>query len=136
MTPSTAALHPPPVDAPTERFDPVSCFSSRERERSRAVEPSAPGRYIRVQGPAEELLIPLGKAALHIGRGLAADIRLEDNSVSSRHAILIPRGRRARILDDRSLNGTFVNGRRVEHADLSDGDIIVIGRFQLGYVEI
>jgi pSer/pThr/pTyr-binding forkhead associated (FHA) protein len=135
MTASPAMLNVLPSDARTEQFDPVSCFNSRERNRAKAIGPSAPGRYIRIQGPTQELLIPLSDEALHIGRGLAADIRLDHTSVSRRHAILIPRGPRARILDDRSLNGTFVNGQRVEHADLHDDDLIVIGRFQLRYVE-
>ncbi len=49
---------------------------------------------------------------MHIGRGLSADLHLDENSVSRRHAILVPRPGGARILDDRSSNGTFVNGRR------------------------
>jgi pSer/pThr/pTyr-binding forkhead associated (FHA) protein len=40
------------------------------------------------------------------------------------------------VLDDRSSNGTFVNGRRVQQADLSDGDVIVVGRVVLRYLEI
>ncbi len=135
MNTSPVMLTASPSDALTERFDPLSCFNSRERRRARAVEPSAPGRYILVQGPTQDLLIPLSPDALHIGRGLSADIRLDHNSVSRRHAIVISRGPRARILDDRSLNGTFVNGRRVEHADLYDGDLIGIGRLELRYVE-
>ncbi len=55
---------------------------------------------------------------LHIGRGLTAGLRLDDASVSRRHAILVPRPSGARILDDRSSNGTFVNGRRIQQADL------------------
>jgi pSer/pThr/pTyr-binding forkhead associated (FHA) protein len=48
----------------------------------------------------------------------------------------VPRVGGARILDDRSSNGTFVNGRRVQQSDLADGDVIVIGRVVLRYLEL
>ena len=67
---------------------------------------------------------------------LAADLRLDESSVSRRHAILVPRPAGARILDDRSSNGTFVNGRRVQQADLNNGDVLVIGRVVLRYLEV
>jgi len=73
---------------------------------------------------------------MRIGRGLSAELHLDDASVSRRHAILVPRPTGARILDDRSSNGTFVNGRRVQQADLQNGDVIVIGRVVLRYLEL
>ena len=69
----------------------------------------------------------------HIGRGMTADIRLDDHTVSARHAIIVARGERLRILDDRSTNGTVVNGRRVDEAELRDGDVVVLGRVVLTY---
>ncbi len=99
-------------------------------------EPAQPGRYIEIQGPERALLIPLAGEAMHIGRGLSAELRLDDNSVSRRHAILVPRPAGARILDDRSANGTFVNGRRVQQAELSNGDVIVLGRVVLRFLDI
>ncbi len=126
-----------PLQEITEPFDPVSCLVDRDRRRAAAMPiPGSPGRYLQVQGPDRALLIPLGQEPLHIGRGLAADIRLDHNSVSRRHAIILARGSRTRILDDRSLNGTFVNGRRVEHTDLHNGDVIVLGWFELRFVEV
>lgn len=94
------------------------------------------GRYLEVQGPQQTLLIPLTGDALHIGRGLSAQLHLDESSVSRRHAILVARPSGARILDDRSSNGTFVNGRRVQQADLHNGDVIVVGRVVLRYLEI
>jgi pSer/pThr/pTyr-binding forkhead associated (FHA) protein len=129
-------LTPAAVDGITERFDPTACLVERERHRAVPVEPVEPGRYIEIQGPDQTLLIPLAGGAMHIGRGLAADLRLEDNSVSRRHAILVPRPSGARILDDRSANGTLVNGRRVQQADLRDGDVIVLGRVVLRFLEL
>jgi pSer/pThr/pTyr-binding forkhead associated (FHA) protein len=40
-----------------------------------------------------------------------------------------------RVLDDRSLNGVFVNGERVEWRVLADGDEIVVGRYRLNFLE-
>ncbi len=89
-----------------------------------------------MQGPDETLLIPLQPGVTHVGRGLAADLRLDEASVSRRHAILLQRRSGVRVLDDRSSNGTFVNGRRIAQADLSDGDVLVLGRVVLRYHEV
>jgi pSer/pThr/pTyr-binding forkhead associated (FHA) protein len=124
------------ADGLTERFDPTACLDERVRHQALAVEPAGPGRYVEIQGPERALLIPLAGAAVHIGRGLSAELRLDDNSVSRRHAILVPRPAGARILDDRSANGTFVNGRRVQQAELSNGDVIVLGRVVLRFLDL
>lgn len=136
MIATSDRLTRPSNDAMTEQFDPVACLDNRDRRRAMAVEPGQPGRYIQVQGPDQALLIPLGEEVLHVGRGLAADMHLDDSSVSHRHAIMVPSASGVQILDDRSLNGTFVNGRRIEHVDLRDGDVITIGRFELRYMQI
>ena len=70
-----------------------------------------------------------------IGRSLTADIRLDDPTVSRRHALVCCQEDRVRVLDDRSLNGTFVNGERVEWDDLADGDELIVGRYRLYYVD-
>jgi pSer/pThr/pTyr-binding forkhead associated (FHA) protein len=124
------------ADGITERFDPTACLAERVRHQALPAEPVEPGRYIEVQGPERTLLIPLGSEVLHLGRGIAADLRLDDSSVSRRHAILVPRPSGARILDDRSANGTIVNGRRVQQVDLRSGDVIVLGRVVLRYLEL
>ncbi len=108
------------------------------RTRERLISPAgAPaGRYLSVERDSETLLLALSRPITHIGRGLIADVRLEDAHVSRGHAILALRGEGARVLDDRSANGTFVNGRRVTVAYLSDGDVLRFGRAVLRYVEI
>lgn len=122
--------------ATTEQFDPVACLDNRDRRRARAVEPGEPGRHVQVQGPDQALLIPLREEVLHIGSGLSAELHLDDSSVSHRHAIMVPNASGMQILDDRSLNGTFVNGRRIERAELHHGDVVAIGRFELRYTQI
>jgi pSer/pThr/pTyr-binding forkhead associated (FHA) protein len=50
--------------------------------------------------------------------------------------VVTHRGGRTVLLDDRSLNGIFVNGERVSEAPLTDGDWIGIGHVSLRYVEV
>jgi pSer/pThr/pTyr-binding forkhead associated (FHA) protein len=78
----------------------------------------------------------LGDDVTHVGRGMTADVRLDDYTVSARHAIIVARAAGLRILDDRSTNGTVVNGRRVDEAELHDGDVVVLGRVVLTYRDL
>jgi hypothetical protein len=67
-----------------------------------------------------------------IGRSPNADLRLDDPSVSRRHALIVAEsGKPLRVLDDRSLNGVFLNGKTVEFAPLQDGDELAIGHYSL-----
>jgi pSer/pThr/pTyr-binding forkhead associated (FHA) protein len=136
MSSQTLIRRPAVADGMTERFDPIACLDERVRHQAKPVGPVEPGRYIEVQGHDQTLLIPLGSEVMHIGRGLAADLHLDESSVSRRQAILVPRPSGARILDDRSSNGTFVNGRRVVQADLQNGDVLALGRVVLRYLEV
>jgi pSer/pThr/pTyr-binding forkhead associated (FHA) protein len=126
----------PAVEGKTERFDAIACLDERIRNQAVVERPTEPGQYLEVQGPTGSLTIKLEGEPMRIGRGLSAELRLDDSSVSRRHAILVPRPRGARILDDRSSNGTFVNGRRVQQSELRNGDVIVLGRAVLRYVEV
>ena len=67
-----------------------------------------------------------------IGRSSTADLQLDDPSVSRRHALIVAEpGKELRVLDDRSLNGVFVNGKPIEWEALRDGDELAIGRYKL-----
>jgi pSer/pThr/pTyr-binding forkhead associated (FHA) protein len=128
------------AEGTTERVETVSALE-QVREQAAAAPPGAPaptepGRYLEVQGTGKARVVRLEREITRIGRGLAADLRLDENSVSRRHALLVDGPSGPRILDDRSSNGTFVNGRRVEQVDLSDGDVIVLGRVVLRYLEV
>ena len=71
-----------------------------------------------------------------IGRSVAADFRLDDPSVSRRHALIVSEAPKAlRVLDDRSLNGVRLNGELVEWGRLGDGDELAIGRYRLYVLE-
>jgi pSer/pThr/pTyr-binding forkhead associated (FHA) protein len=78
---------------------------------------------------------PLEREWTRVGRSLAADVRFDDPTVSRRHALIVRQADGVRVLDDRSLNGVFVNGERVEWRVLSDGDEIVVGRYRLHFLE-
>ncbi len=77
-------------------------------------------------------VVAIERGWTRIGRSLTADLRLDDPSVSRRHALIVAEpGRPLRVLDDRSLNGVFVNGETVEWAPLHDGDELAIGRHSI-----
>ena len=88
-----------------------------------------------VQGSDRALLIPLGESRAHRAwPQRRAAPRRELRLAPPRDPRARPAG--ARILDDRSSNGTFVNGRRVQQAELRNGDVIVLGRVMLRYIEV
>ena len=110
-----------------------------ERDRGRAVarlERPGPGRYIAVPDGDHEALVPLREPTTRLGRSHTADVVLDDSSVSRRHALVVRRGDATMLCDDRSLNGVFVNGRRVSECPLSDGDQIALGKVVVRYVEV
>ena len=125
----------PATEAPTAPLDALPRLSPRARESTIALTRPEPGRYLVVQDGDEERLLRVAPGITRIGRGWGADVRLEDHAVSRRHAILINRSRELRVLDDRSANGTYVNGGRVADAALSDGDVIALGGVVLTYRE-
>src|ERR1039458_585537 len=134
--PTQTLTRPAPSEGLTEKFDPIACLDESVRRRATPSMPAAPGRYIEVQGAEETLLIPLSRGVTHIGRGLGADLHLDEASVSRRHSIFQHGRSGVRVLDDRSANGTFVNGRRIVQADLHNGDVLVLGRVVLTYLEV
>ncbi len=96
-----------------------------------------PGRYVAYQEEDGEIgLFPIERGWTRIGRSAAADIRLDDPSVSRRHALIVSEQPDSlRVLDDRSLNGVFLNGEIVDWGRLEDGDELAIGRYRLFALE-
>lgn len=96
-----------------------------------------PGQYLGYRTSTGDVLaFPLNREWTRVGRSLAADIRFDDPTVSRRHALIVRQPDGLRVLDDRSLNGVFVNGERVEWSTLADGDEIVIGRHHLHFIDV
>jgi pSer/pThr/pTyr-binding forkhead associated (FHA) protein len=97
----------------------------------------------RVEGPALVVRSGGGRAGetfvidrdrIVIGRSPDCEIFLDDVTVSRRHATLSRMGEQVTIEDQGSLNGTFVNRRRVESAPLDDGDELQIGKYRLTFL--
>jgi pSer/pThr/pTyr-binding forkhead associated (FHA) protein len=85
---------------------------------------------------AVELSYEFEQARIAIGRGPGADVRLPSATVSGTHALLEQRGGYCTVRDERSLNGTFVNGSALvpnRARALADGDEIEVGEFVLSF---
>jgi pSer/pThr/pTyr-binding forkhead associated (FHA) protein/DNA-directed RNA polymerase subunit RPC12/RpoP len=96
----------------------------------------APGRYLAFERDGAIETITLEREWTRVGRSLAADVRFDDPTVSRRHALIVRQADGVRVLDDRSLNGVFVNGERVEWRELHEGDEITVGRYRLLFLEV
>lgn len=130
-------LAPPLSDADTEVRTPRPRVSDRVRRNAAlTAEQLSPGRYLAIEDGGEVVVISVGEGALRIGRGIGADVVLEDRSVSRRHAVVTCRNGEVVLLDDRSLNGVWVNGDRVGQATLRDGDSIAVGDVQMRFLAI
>jgi pSer/pThr/pTyr-binding forkhead associated (FHA) protein len=97
---------------------------------------TAPGRYLLLESAFESGLIALDSPIVHIGRAFTSDVRLEDHTVSRRHATIVERDGRTWILDEHATNGVFVNELLVEAAPLEDQDAITLGRVVFTYLDI
>jgi pSer/pThr/pTyr-binding forkhead associated (FHA) protein len=84
-------------------------------------------------GRAGETFFPSAERTL-IGRSPECDVFLDDVTVSRRHAELVRDGETFTISDLGSLNGTFVNRKRIESAQLEDDDEVQIGKYRLTFL--
>jgi ribosomal protein S27E len=84
-------------------------------------------------GRAGESFVPTSERTL-IGRSPECDVFLDDVTVSRRHAELLRDGDTFTIRDLGSLNGTFVNRRRIESTQLSDDDEVQIGKYRMTFL--
>ena len=86
-------------------------------------------------GSQDGMELALTAPVTRIGRGLQADLILEDVTVSRRHAVVVVGDGDAVLHDDNSLNGTWCNDDRVtEGVVLRDGDVIRLGAATLRYL--
>jgi len=71
-----------------------------------------------------------------IGRDLNCSVCVDDESVSGHHACIFweAEAQTWHIEDNLSASGTFVNGRRITHAVLEDGDLIQVGRSRFIFI--
>jgi pSer/pThr/pTyr-binding forkhead associated (FHA) protein len=133
----------------TERISPAD---AEESSQAQLVIPATPGLGARLQDARAQLseageylvyednddlrVVPLAREWTRIGRSLAADLRFDDPTVSRRHALIVRSPDGVRLLDDRSLNGVYVNGARIDGRVLEDGDEIIVGRYRLTFLSV
>lgn len=92
-----------------------------------------PGRYLVMRGDDGSITsFAIERGWTRVGRSATADVRIDHPSVSRRHALIVAEpGRELRVLDDRSLNGVYVNGTPTEWGTLRDGDELSVGGHKL-----
>jgi DNA-directed RNA polymerase subunit RPC12/RpoP len=94
------------------------------------------GKFLAYEDADGPRLLPVPEGWTRIGRSVTADIRLDDPTVSRRHALIVKTEEdEIRVLDDRSLNGVFVNGEQVDWSPLADGDELAVGRYRLHLID-
>jgi hypothetical protein len=124
------------VPAAAPILDSFALLDYRARRRAISDRVAPAGQFLAFLDGEETQLVKLESTITHLGRSLTSDVRFEDRRVSRTHAIIARYGRFHRLLDNRSSNGTYLNGRRVVAANLCHGDVIRIGPLAMQYFEI
>lgn len=118
------------VDGATSSFSPVQSGETSRTAPPEIVE--GPVLVVR-KGPQPGERFFIDRPKLTIGRDPDSDIFLNDMTVSRMHAVVEQIGPVITIKDSGSLNGTYVNGVLVDSAELSHGDAVQVGTFQMVY---
>ena len=92
-----------------------------------APEPEPEVVTLTISGKAQ----PLSKARVVLGRSREADVRVADEGISRRHAEIRHEDGEYWLVDLGSMNGSRVNGRRVDRKRLDDGDTITLGSTEI-----
>ena len=85
-------------------------------------------------GRSGEHFVPNGERTT-IGRSPDCDVFLDDVTVSRKHAVLVQKDDAFFIEDQGSLNGTFLNRKRIESGRLENCDELQIGKYKLSFLE-
>jgi ribosomal protein L40E len=112
--------------------------------RSKDEPDGSPADYLPAEGTVLQIRSPMDREGellglegdlVTIGRHPRSDLFLDDVTVSRRHARIVISPDGYTIEDEKSLNGTYVNRRRIERHQLFDGDEVQIGKFKLAFLE-
>ncbi len=117
----------------TAQYELGATGESESLEQAQSDAPQGPSLIIRTGGQAGESFT-LDGDRFSVGRDTESSIFLDDVTVSRNHAVIVARGDGLFIDDLGSLNGTYVNRRRIESHELVDGDELQIGKFKLTYL--
>lgn len=115
--------------APSSEDDEIETVEGTDRTAR------VPVLLIRAGGGREGERVQLEADLLTVGRNPENHLFLDDVTVSRHHARVVRDATGFAIEDLNSLNGTYVNRRRVERHHLSDGDELQIGKFKLSFLE-
>ncbi|MGI9126062.1 MAG: FHA domain-containing protein, partial [Mycobacterium sp.] len=125
MYPPASAPVPAPENAPTQ-MGPSPVRSGGSGNTSNLAT-----SMLKILRPGASPAADAPPGSLKIGRAGDNDIVIPDILASRHHATLIPTPGGMEIADNRSINGTFVNGNRIDRALLNDGDVVTIGNVAL-----
>jgi FHA domain len=134
--PSAAPTAPLKPAAGKRVVNPLLLLDHRTRSRAIPQRLARRGPHLAFDDGLHTQVIALEDRITHIGRGISSDIRIDEQTVSQSHAIIVRHGRYARVLDNRSSNGTYLNGRRIVATNLHNGDMICIGPVAMQYLEL
>ncbi|MCB1298992.1 MAG: FHA domain-containing protein [Microthrixaceae bacterium] len=109
-----------------------SDLTAAERDSIAAL-PAGAALFLVRSGPTAGARYLLDSDVSTIGRHPEADIFFDDVTVSRRHAQVVRAGAMFEIVDQRSLNGTYLNGERLDRGVLSNGSEVRIGKFRLTF---
>ena len=127
----------PLLDETTVGITPVEVDEEVGEEFPFPGEELQPGQALLVvkRGPNAGSTFLIENDVTTAGRSTDGDIFLDDITVSRKHAEILREGTEFTIHDRGSLNGTYVNGERVEGTKLATGDEIQIGKFKLVFFQ-
>ncbi|MDV3132400.1 FHA domain-containing protein [Mycobacterium sp. 29Ha] len=123
-------LRPPPISQPMSQPALESVTAMGPTAAPRAGEGNLATSMLKILRPGKPAAAA-GPGAVKIGRATDNDIVVPDVLASRHHATLLPTPNGTEIRDNRSINGTFVNGARVDSALLREGDTVTIGNIDL-----
>lgn len=119
----------------TEKFKPIKADNNEDSKNTQGIDKkSSKTPALRViSGPQGELVLPLTKNNMTIGRSPNSDIFLNDRTVSREHAVISKNGDVYQIADKNSYNGLWINNNNVSVSNVKNGDLIQIGVFFLRF---
>mgnify|MGYP003407503408 CR=1 FL=1 len=114
-------------------FVPFGADLTPAERDSIAALPSASALFLVRSGPTAGARYLLDTDVTTVGRHPEADIFFDDVTVSRRHAEITRQGTAFELVDQRSLNGTYVDGERADRAALRNGSEVRVGKFRLNF---
>jgi FHA domain-containing protein/zinc ribbon protein len=121
-------------EAPSETTQTLSPEEVAELSEHHDLGLEGPALVVRAGGGrAGESFRPAGERT-RIGRSPDCDIFLDDVTVSRNHAVLVEENGSFFVEDQGSLNGTFVNRKRIDRAPLREGDELQVGKYRLTFI--